>query len=203
MDHLLLPGVPAFERPHAHRAEDPQVVVAVTGGQLLVRRIPHRLGQLELRTFLAVGVDGLLVIEVDAVGGVLRFESRTVVVELVIHIVLRRGERIRRPQALIRIFQPHLGMHAAFEHPLVGRRGVDDPEIPRSGDVGDEDQLAQPFVQLGGDLPRAFERHDGASGPPGHIPDHDRAFGPRTRDRHAVTAFQGPGAQGAEGAESQ
>ena len=94
-------------------------------------------------------------------------------------------------------------MHAAFEHPLVGLRGVNHPKILLSGDVGHEDQFAQPFIQLGGNLMYASERHDGALGPFGHIPDDDRAFGAETRNRYAIIAFLRLGAQSADGTEGQ
>ncbi len=203
VDHLSLFGVPALERPHAHRPEDAQVVVAVAAGELLVRRIPHRLGQLELRTLLAVGVDGLLVVEIDAVGGVLRLEGRAVVVQFMVHVVLLRGGAADGSQGLVGVLEPHLGMYAFFENALVGVRGVENLEILAAGNVRDEDQFVQFPVQLGGNPVNAAERHDGALRPLGHIADHDRTFGALARDRHTVEAFPGFGIQAANGPEDQ
>ena len=108
MLHAALLGIPALERPHRHRSEDTQIVVAAARRELLVGRIPHCFAQFQPRTLLAVGVDALFLVEIDAVGGIFGFKGRAVVVELMVHVVLVRGKLRLLRKRLVGILPPHL-----------------------------------------------------------------------------------------------
>ena len=162
-----------------------------SGPELFVGRIPHRLAQLQPGTLLAVGVDALLLVEVDPVGRKLRLEGGTVMMEPAIHIVLVRLGCSHLAQALVGIFEPHLRIdpHRIVRRPLLGEIEHPEPDLhgrlpgrlapePEGQPLVDEDQLlitavAVQIIQLRGDLlPIAEDRSP--LRPRGHVADHHR-----------------------------
>ena len=195
VDHLLLLVVPALQHADTDRAKDTQVVVAKALGQLLGRRVPHRLAQLELGLLLAVGVDRLLLVEIDAVGTPLRLDGGAVVVQLAVHVILEREEGILLLIGVLLVTRlpPHLGIGAGG---VLLRRGVlreGDGKLLRALHVGYKGGLREALVELRGDL-LAIGRHDNRLRPGGHFADHHGAILTRVLDRHAVGALLGLGA---------
>ena len=82
VEHHGLCAVPSAQRSQSEGGTYPQHVVAVARGFLQAVRIELRVVQLESLVVLAVDVNRLPVVEIDAVGHEAVFECRTVMVQL-------------------------------------------------------------------------------------------------------------------------
>jgi hypothetical protein len=65
MNHFLT--VPILDRTDTYSARDAEDVIAVACSQKAIVGIPVTLCELELRRALAIGIDGLFLVEIDAV----------------------------------------------------------------------------------------------------------------------------------------
>lgn len=82
MNHFLT--VPVFDRTYAYSARDAEDVIAVACSQKAVVRIPVALCEFELRRAFAIGINGLLFIEIDTIGHVLRLYGYTMMMKLMV-----------------------------------------------------------------------------------------------------------------------
>ena len=87
LDMYLLLAVPIFHAANAYGAAHAQNVVAIAVCQQTVIRIPITLRQLQLRRTFAIGVYGLLLVEIDTVCHLLALYRHTMVVQRMIDIL--------------------------------------------------------------------------------------------------------------------
>lgn len=89
MDHLG--AVPVLDRADTDCSAHAEDIIAVAEGEKAVVGVPVTLSEFELRLAFAVGIDGLLLIEIDAVGHPFGLYGDTVVMQLVVRIYRRVG----------------------------------------------------------------------------------------------------------------
>ena len=82
MNHFLT--VPVFDRTYADRSRDAKDIIAVACGEQAVVRIPVALCELELRRALAIGVDGLLLVEINTIGHEFALYGYAVMMQLMV-----------------------------------------------------------------------------------------------------------------------
>ena len=82
MNHLL--AVPVFDRTYADRSRDAKDIIAVACSQKAVVGIPVALCEFKLRRALAIGVDGLLLVEINTIGHEFALHGYTVMMKLMV-----------------------------------------------------------------------------------------------------------------------
>jgi hypothetical protein len=87
MHHFL--AVPVFDTADSYRTTDAQDIIAVACLKKAIVRVPIALRKLELRRTLAVGIDGLFLVKIDAISHQLGLYGYTVVMELMVGVHVR------------------------------------------------------------------------------------------------------------------
>ena len=86
-------SIPSFQGSYAATVAYQQDIVSETTCQLFIGRIKLRLPYFETLIELAVNIDSLFLVEINTIGYLIRFESRTMMVQLIINVTSPRNSK--------------------------------------------------------------------------------------------------------------